>query len=82
MAIREFKPTGIYLVKAPTVYRTRHGGHVVASHIKAPSDYKPLYVCDTKEEAEQMRLLLELKRESVEAIERAYEKLLNEVVTQ
>lgn len=36
----------------------------------------PELICDTAEEAERMRLLIERRREEVEAVERKYELLI------
>lgn len=75
MAIKLYRRRGWYASDDHAVVRSGHGGVHVAQLWAALrcADLTPLYVCDTAEEAEGMRQLLERHREEVEALMRKRE---------
>ena len=76
--IREWNHRDRFRGKSLTVVRGVHGGHFVKPHWEAVSTggLRPLYVCDTADEAEQVRQVLEAEREAVEAVRRSFEQRL------
>lgn len=78
MTIREWNDNHLFRVQSHVVVRSSHGGVFVTSmfYVMHTLGMTPLYVCDTPAEAERIRLLLEQRREEIEAIERRYELLL------
>ena len=80
--IKNYNRTGLQPTAAFVVDRTRHGGHVVrkyGTYVNTCGN-TPLYLCDTADEAESVRLLLEREREEIEAVKLKYEQMLDDMV--
>lgn len=78
--IREYQPLGMYDARAPVVVKCQHpAGYVVAQYSNASCN-GIRFVCDTVEEAESVRKLLESEREEIEAVRRRYEMQLTAMV--
>lgn len=75
MAIKPFPPEPHHTIRSPAVVESPHGGVYVAELGKGLryAFHTVRYVCDTAEEAEEVRLLLERHREEVEALMRKRE---------
>lgn len=72
--INRFQPMRMYDANAYVIVQSAYGGpHMVRGSSIYNSSFTPLYVCDTAEEAEEVRLLLERHREEVEALMRKRE---------
>lgn len=79
--IREYSYTLPLMPNAHIVRRSRMGGGVfVSQRDNTGIDNDPLFVCDTAEEAESVRKLLEAECEEIEAVRRRYEQQLTAMV--
>lgn len=84
MTIREWVYGERYNPEAPTVVKDMEcNGAYVTSYYWAirKENLRAWYICDTADEAESMRLLLEQRREELEAVERKYELLIAKEIT-
>lgn len=77
MTVTRYHPTVQAGIHQPTVFQGN--GLFVRPFVWARHGWQPLYVCDTAEEAEQVRLAHEEHREAVERAARTLEDTLTKL---
>lgn len=76
-----FYSTARAICAAPDAIVVHSDGHKSAPDRKYWHEANPEFICDTAEEAEKLRLLIEQRREEREALDRKWELRLAEEVS-